>query len=107
MNDGIASGFPKPWNLDENEITVAISDVEGRRLALADPSLNRRERLAIARHICSAVCGPTLRPDRFYRERFSGRTQTGQRWREEFEEVVSREYCEIDLREVLEDPQRQ
>ena len=51
--------------------------------------------------IVDRVNGPLLHPEKFFKERHSGRVQVGSKWNEEFEETCDREFFEVDLIEEI------
>ncbi len=93
--------FPQPWHSFVGEFTVVITDADEEVLVVVEPAMDRENQTAIARRICSAINGPRLLPEAFYRERHSGRIQTGRQWNREFQDVVSREFEENDPEEEL------
>lgn len=103
MPNQTPSKYPTPWNVLAGGTAVLICDANDELLLVIEPAMRVDDQLQIAHSICAAVNGPRLKPFSFYRERYSGRIQTGRRWLEEFQDIASRDFEEIDPEEELRD----
>lgn len=92
---------PTPWTAQHGRTIDVIIDRDDDLICAACPIDKRERQRANIQLIVDRVNGPLLPPERFFKERNSGRVQVGSKWNAEFEEVCDREFFEVDLSEEI------